>query len=114
MKKLIKMIILTINGCRFNGESISINKNKILIDGEDVTPDTKEINIVFESDINKLTVADCNSIHITGDCGALQSLNGDIDVFGDVVGNISTVHGDVDCGDVLGKVKTKRGNVYIN
>ena len=38
-------------------------------------------------------------------------MSGDVDVDGNVSGDIQTMSGDVDCGDVSGNIKTMSGDV---
>ena len=103
--------MININGKTIFGKSISINNNKIIIDGEDVTPDSKEISIKVEGNIEKLSVDACNQVTVTGDVGKINTMSGDVDVTGNVTGNIETMSGDVHCGNVGGKIKTMTGDI---
>lgn len=103
--------MININGKTFFGKSISINNNKIIIDGKDVTPDSKEISIKVEGNIEKLSVDACNQVTVTGDVGKINTMSGDVDVTGNVTGNIETMSGDVHCGNVGGKIKTMTGDI---
>lgn len=103
--------MIKINGKVYTGNSISINNNRIVIDGHDLTPDTKEINISIDGDIEKIKVDLCNKILIKGNCGSLQAKNGDIEVGGDVTGSINSMNGDIDCGDVGGSIQAMNGDV---
>lgn len=103
--------MININGRSFFGKNISINNNKIIIDGKDVTPDSKEISITVEGNIEKLSVDVCNELTVTGDVGKINTMSGDVDISGNVTGNIETMSGDVHCGNVGGNIKTMSGNV---
>ena len=43
--------------------------------------------------------------------GKIKTMSGDVDVDGNVSGDIQTMSGDVDCGDVSGNIKTMSGGV---
>ena len=98
-----------------DGQTIVVHDNKIIVDGKDVTPDTKEIHITVSGRVEHLTADICNQISITGDTGSVSTQTGNIKVDGNVnscvrtisgnvhakgkiVGNISTVSGDIQCG----------------
>jgi hypothetical protein len=119
-------MIQTINNRGYNGKSISIINNKIIIDGVDVTPNSKTINITIDGNVDNLSVDVCNNIIVNGDVNKLTTSSGDIDcddVLGDIKtisgeiecgkvgGNISTISGDVKCKNVTGNVKTNSGNI---
>ena len=104
------MARITVNDSIFTGSSIVINK-KIIIDGVDVTPEGKIINIKVEGDIDKLDVAACESIVITGNVRNIETVSGDIEVSGDVAGSIETTSGDVTCANIGGDVETLSGDV---
>ncbi len=112
-----------------SGNSVIIKNGKIIVDGKDVTPDSKEISITIEGDIKELSVDSCQKISVNGNVdrlssvsgdvevggnvinGGIQSTSGDVDVSGNVTGDIKTVSGDVDCGDVSGSIKTVSGDI---
>lgn len=90
---------ININGKVFQGDNITINNGKVIIDGREVTDHGRSAQIVVEvhGNVNKL---DCNSCIIHGD------VTGDVDA--NTV-NCKNVGGDVDantvnCGDVKGDV----------
>jgi hypothetical protein len=82
-----------------------------MVNGKDVTPDSKEINIVVNGDIEQLQVDCCNKISVTGNVKSINTKSGDVDVIGDVNGGIQTMSGDVDCGWVGGSISTMSGDV---
>ncbi len=119
---------ISINGKSFFGNSITINGNKIIVDGKDITPNEKTINIVVNGNIDNLEVDSCNKLEIHGDVNKLKNCSGDVecgDIKGDatsgsgnikckgnVGGNVSTGSGNVNCeGSIKGNVKTGSGNV---
>ncbi len=108
------MSIISINGVTITGnsKSVIISNGKIIIDGKDVTPDSKEINITVNGNIEQLKADSCNTITITGDVKTIQTQSGSVDVTGSINGSVSTMSGSVDCGgDIGGSVSTMSGNV---
>lgn len=120
--------MIIVNNTKHIGRSVTIVGNKVIVDGKDVTPDSKSINIVVEGSIDSLEVDYCNSIQIKGGCGTVKSSSGDVEIGGnangpittssgdvtikgDVAGDINTSSGDVECGKVSGNVKTMSGDI---
>lgn len=101
---------ITINGKSYLGNSITINKNKVIVDGVDVTPDSKQIYINVENDIDKLDVDYCEKINVAGSVNSIRTTSGNVEC-GDVTGDIQTTSGDVECGDVGGSIQTVSGDV---
>jgi len=107
-----KMNTISINGITIQGNrNVVISNGKIMINGKDVTPNSKEINIVINGDVDKLEVDCCNKVSVTGSVKNIITKSGDIEVTGDVDGNIQTMSGDVDCGHVQGSISTMSGDV---
>jgi hypothetical protein len=102
---------IVINGNTYIGSSIIISNNKVIVNGQDVTPDGKEINIKVEGNINELKVDACNNINVNGDVQSVSTKSGDIDVSGNVNGSVSTISGDVNCGSVGGSISTISGDI---
>ncbi len=103
---------ITINGKTFTGNSISVSGDKIIIDGSDVTPESKQINIHVLGSIQDLEVSMCNKITIDGTVGTVSTKSGDVEVKGDITGDVKTMSGDVDCGgNITGSVKTMSGDI---
>jgi len=75
--------------------SIIISGNKVIIDGKDVTPDTKTINIQVTGNVQELEVDSCENLTISGDCNIVSSANGDIDIAGSVGGKVTTTNGNI-------------------
>jgi hypothetical protein len=103
--------VITVNGVTFSGNNISISKGKVIIDGNDVTPDAKNIDIKIDGNISELKVDACDSLVVNGNCGSVATMSGDVDIDGDVTGNISTMSGDVKCGTVGGSISTMSGDI---
>jgi hypothetical protein len=105
------MSTISINGNTYSGNSIVVTKGKVIINGKDVTPESKEINITIEGNIDELKVDACNKVSVNGNVGNLKTQSGDVDITGDVTGGIQTMSGDVDCGSVGGSISTMSGDI---
>lgn len=92
------------------GRSIVISNGKIIIDGKDVTPEGKTINISIEGDVDNISVDMCNKFEVKGNVNSIVSTSGDIEC-GDVTGNIECTSGDIECNNVGGNVETTSGDV---
>lgn len=103
--------MITINGRTYTGNSIVITNGKVVVNGKDVTPDGKEINIQVAGNINELRADCCNTIEVTGDVQTVATQSGDVTINGKVEGSVSTMSGDVDCGSVGGSVSTMSGDI---
>lgn len=100
---------ITINGVNYTGSNICIRNNHVVVDGKDITPDLKEINIQVQGDIQQLVVDSCNAITVHGNVGNLNSTSGDVTCQN--VGSLQTTSGDVEAQDVTGNVRTVSGDV---
>lgn len=105
------MSAIIINGNIYSGNSIVVTNGKVIVNGKDVTPDSKDINIIVQGDIDELKVDACNKVFVTGNVNNISTKSGDIDITGIVEGNVQTMSGDVDCGNILGSVSTKSGDI---
>jgi hypothetical protein len=106
---------ISINGVNITASgSISVTSGKVIVNGVDVTPEAKEINIIVNGDTDKIQVDACNSFHVTGKVGNIKTMSGDVNVSGDVEGSIQTMSGDVDCHKIGGFVKTMSGDIKHN
>lgn len=101
---------VTLNGNVYTGRQIVVNNGKILVDGLDVTPDHKIINISVVGDIDKVSVDVCEKVDIEGAVGSVKTMSGDVNCQA-VSGSISTMSGDVDCDTVGGSISTMSGDV---
>ena len=103
--------MIIINGNNYSGNNVIISNGKVIIDGKDVTPDSKNIEIKVDGNIEQLSVDACNKVEITGNVSNVKTKSGDVDISGDVSGSIQTMSGDVDCGNVGGSISTMSGDV---
>lgn len=90
---------------------VTIRGGQVSVDGKDLTPDAKEINIVVNGPLEKLEADVCNKVSVTGNVGNVRTQSGDVEVTGNVTGSVSTMSGHVDCGNVTGSVSTMSGHV---
>ena len=107
------MVIINGNvvGGNLAGRNIVVSNGKVVIDGVDVTPGRKQITIEIHGNVEQVKVDSCERISITGDAGSVNAANGDVEVGGNVNGNITTNNGDVDCENVVGDVRTNNGDI---
>ena len=121
------MASVNINGMKYEGSTVVIKGNKVTVNGKDVTPDTKVVNIMIEGNVDKVSADYCEKIVVSGNAktiqttsgdiqcgevqGNVQTTSGDIECAGNVGGNIQTVSGDVKCENVTGSVKTLSGDI---
>ena len=107
--------MVIINGVSYSGNNVTVCRNKVIIDGVEVTDknaiDGKIINITIDSPVDKLHVDACESIKIIGNVGDVSTLSGDVDIEGSVSGSVKTMSGDVDCGAISGSVTTMSGDI---
>lgn len=102
--------MISINGVNISGSNITITKNRVIVDGIDVTPDSKNINITVNGDIENIEADTVNNIVVNGNAGSIKTSSGDVEC-GDVSGYIKTSSGDVECGNVSGSIETSSGDV---
>lgn len=117
MKKLLQVIKninskIAINGTIFNGNSITITSDSIIVDGNSFPENSKLIKVEIVGDVSDLQVAS-GDVHITGDCKRLESNSGDIQVGGNVE-SVKSTSGDIEiAGSVLGTVRSVSGDINI-
>lgn len=103
--------IVTVNGKVYTGDNVTIVDGKVMVNGKDVTPNGKTINISVQGNIAQLKCDVCTKIEVTGDAGRLETMSGDVTVSGSVSGGIKTMSGDITCGNVSGSVETMSGDI---
>lgn len=98
------------------GSVITFERGKMYVDGkllEDFEQsDEKVFNITINGSVEKVTIDVCSSLTVKGNAGKVKTGSGSITVGGDVMGDVSTGSGRVECGNVAGDVSTGSGNVY--
>ena len=118
---------ITINGGTYRGNSISIKNGSIIIDGNKIEMNDKQISIQVSGDLNSLDVDSCDKINIDGNVDRIKSGSGDVycqnvasgvetgsgnvNVSSNITGNVKTGSGDVDCKNITGSIETGSGDV---
>ena len=104
--------MISINGKTYKGNNVSVINGQVYIDGvKKVASEEKVINITIEGDINELKVDVCDKLEVTGNCHTVNSTNGNIQVKGNVSGDVTNKNGNIICKEVGGDATTKNGNV---
>ena len=113
-KDMIRKFTATINSKSYSGNNIQINNGRIIIDGVDITSDINEkvINVSIEGNVD--LISKCDNVTVKGNVNKVDTGAGDIDITGDVAGDIKTGAGDITVrGNVSGNVKTSAGDIEI-
>jgi len=105
--------MIKINGVTVESScrSVVISKGRVIVDGKDVTPDSKDIRIVVSGDIEELRADCCDYISVAGNVKSIKTQSGDVAITGDVAGSVQTMSGDVNCGMVKGSIATMSGDI---
>lgn len=101
---------IIINGKSYTGSSISINNNRIIINGNQINEDSKVINITIDGNIDSLDVDYCEKVVVNGFVNKLSTTSGDVEC-GNVNQTVKTVSGDIECGNVGGDVSSTSGDI---
>lgn len=104
------MATMHINGLTYTGKNITVSNGRVVIDGKDVTPDTKQISIAVDGNVGTLKVDQCDKVAVNGSCEKVETMSGAVEC-GPVNGGVKTMSGDVKCGRVVGDVTTMFGDV---
>lgn len=84
-----------INGVSYQGNSVCIIGDKVFVDG----------TVSSGSLVGNLVVT------VNGSCESVATASGDINVKGEVKGNLKSASGDISCGNVLGSVFSTSGDI---
>ena len=99
----------TIDGKVFTGSNISINGNKVIVDGvTQVGELVGDINITVDGNVESIT--NTNGTVRALNVGSVKTTNGDVNC-DDVSGDVSTTNGDVTAKKILGKVTSVNGDI---
>lgn len=82
-----------------------------MINGTNVTPDEKEINITVNGNIDALNVDVCNTVSVEGDVRKISTMSGSVDITGNVSGNVDSMSGNINCQNIGGDVSSMSGTV---
>jgi DUF4097 and DUF4098 domain-containing protein YvlB len=101
---------VTIDGRTFTGRSISINGDKVVIDGvEQAGTLVGPISVTVNGNAESVETGS-GKVEITGTAGRVKTMSGDVRC-GDVHGDVGTMSGDVTCSTISGSVKTMSGDI---
>ena len=87
---------IVINGKEYLGQRVGVKDGKIIVD-----------NVLQEQSVNTGNI----SVKVYGNVSHLTTVSGDVTVEGDVLYNVTTTSGDINCRDVKGGVETVSGDV---
>lgn len=108
MTNTIKINGITIIG----GKNVTVRSGRVIVDGKKVeTGDAKQINIEIHGGVEHISADTCDSITVNGTAGHVSTMSGDVRC-GDVSGSVKTMSGDVHCASVAGKVSTMSGDIH--
>lgn len=99
------------------GGTINITDGNILVDGKPLDElnvsdvNEKEINITIQGEVDHIDIDYCNRITVNGNVKRVKTNQGDIDITGDVDGDVHTNMGDITCGNIKGDCHTNMGNI---
>lgn len=109
---------IVINGKKLHYEgSLTVINGKYFVNGKEVTDwnelakDQKQVNIEIHGDVEKIDVECCDQITITGNVKKVKTTSGDVEIHGDVDGDVESVSGSIECGNVGGDARTISGNI---
>ena len=102
---------VTVNGTTYLADkSITINGNKVVIDGNTFITDGPIINAVIHGDCEEVS-SDNGDITIEGNSGSAQSKNGNIRVGGNINGDAETKNGNIHAKGIARKASTINGDI---
>lgn len=109
-------LIIKSNGkvTTIKGGSIQIVNGKILTDGkavEEINTDEKVINITIEGEVERLEVDYCNEITVNGDAKRVRANCGNVNIKGNVNGDVHANCGSITCGNVEGDCHANMGSI---
>ncbi len=101
---------VTIDGRTFSARSISINGDKVVVDGVEQTGTlVGPISVVVNGNADSVETTS-GKVQVDGTAGRIKTMSGDVRC-GDVQGDVGTMSGDVTCGAIAGNVKTMSGDI---
>jgi hypothetical protein len=111
---------ITIGGSGIARQTIGtvvINGGRITVDCKplselDAVQDEKVINITIQGDVERLEVDYCDKLTVTGNAKRVKSTQGDIEIQGNVEGDVHANMGAITCGNVEGDCHANMGNIY--
>ena len=108
------------NGVIRNIKNMVISDGEIIIDGvpmdeymeQQANAAERPVYVIeITGNVERLECDDCKTITITGDCRRVKTNMGDINIGGNVDGDVHTNMGSIECGNVGGDAHTNMGSV---
>lgn len=93
------------------GRNVSVINGRVIVDGKDLTPEEKVINIEVTGNIDLLSADACTQISVKGDVKTVKTMSGDVDISGNVNGSVSTMSGDVTAQKIEGNASSMSGDI---
>lgn len=113
-------VFVTVNGVRIPGRSVSMTNGVLFVDGkryEEKADDGaaihyKELTLVISGNVRGSVSTTSGKVQVSGGCETAKSVSGDVEIEGDVSGDVSSISGDVRVtGSVTGKASSVSGRV---
>jgi len=101
--------VITINGKSYNSSSITIKNNQVIVNGKEIDME-KALTVVIEGNVESLKADVCKQITVKGSVDQLSTMDGDV-TCGDVLGSVSTMSGDIEAKSIKGSVQTMSGDI---
>lgn len=96
-------------------DNLIVSGGRIIIDGQDVTPEGKIINVYIGSCSGNVELHGCNEVHIEGDESVGGSLTANVCdkvvVFGHVKGDVNVTNSALKCKNISGNVISTNGTI---
>lgn len=92
-----------------SNSSVIINNGKLTIDGKEVDLE-KCLSIKLEGPVREIKADYCKDIEVKGNVDSISTMSGDIKC-GDVNGSCSTMSGDIRAGSIKGPCSTMSGDI---
>lgn len=102
---------VVVNGKSYLGNNVTVINGVVTVDGvrQDGTITEQQVQIVVQGDAQEIHTGSGNvSAH---GAAVISTQSGDVTVKGQVHGNVSTMSGDVTCGNIAGSVRTMSGDI---
>lgn len=101
--------MFSINKQSFSKGNITIVNRRVSVNGTEIDLD-KCLTLHIEGEVGEIRADYVKSIDVKGNVTSLSTMSGDVSC-GDVAGSVSTMSGDVECKNVGGSVSTMSGDV---
>lgn len=103
---------VTINGKTYHGNSVSMVKNQIIIDGEIQSEvDGEAVTVTVNGNVDSLQLG-AGEVSVLGSVNRISSSSGVVTCKG-VCGSVKSQSGDINCSSVGGSVSSMSGDIYL-